>query len=168
MGGLMDIVDCLLEGHRTLRSSLACMAVLLDGPSGVGWDDCAALDRERFSRELKGFFAAFKAHEAMEDAYLTRILHQIEMEPDLNAAIAEGHRAVAEMTKLFGAVAASCDGEHVYRLRTVLSRLSEELETHLSYEEKVVFPKLRALLPDRLLRELGRRAQAATAAAAAP
>lgn len=155
----MDIIDCLLEGHGRLRSSLTFLTALLDRPSGAGWDDCAVVDQARFARELEAFFAAFKAHEAMEDAYLTRVLKQIEMDPDLLGAIAEGHRAVAEMTKLFGAVAASRDGEHVYRLRTVLYRLREELETHMGYEEKVVFPKLRAHLPAGLLRELGRRAR---------
>ena len=155
----MDIIDSLLEGHGKLRNSLVFLTALLERPNGAGWDDRATMSPERFTRELNGFFAAFKAHEAMEDAYLIRVLDQIGMSPEILEAIAEGHRAVAEMTKLFGAVAVSGDGEHVYRLRTVLARLREELETHMAYEEKVVFPKMRASTPAGLLRELGRRAR---------
>ncbi|MBI5245669.1 MAG: hemerythrin domain-containing protein [Elusimicrobia bacterium] len=155
----MDIIDRLLEGHGKLRGTLAFLTVLIDRPSGIGWDDRATADRKLFARALDRFFTEFKAHEAMEDAYLTRVLRQAGMDPALSAAIEEGHRAVMEMTKLFGAVAASGDGEHVYRLRTVLSRLCEELEAHMVYEENVVFPELRARLPAGLLRELGRRAR---------
>lgn len=156
----MDIIDFLLEEHAALRGSLTFMTATLERPTGTGWDDRPVIDQARFTRELGVFFKAFKAHEAAEDAYLTRVLDQLRMDPGIVEAISEGHRAVAEMTKLFGAVAASGDGEHVYRLRTVLSRLREEMETHMTYEEKIVFPRLRAHLPAGLLRELGRRAQA--------
>ena len=156
----MDIIDCLLEEHKELRGSLVLLTVLLDRPSGIGWDDRTALDRRRFTVEMNAFFAAFKAHEAAEDAYLTRVLRQIGVEPAINSAIAEGHRAIADMTRLFAAVVISCDGEHVHCMRTVLARLREELESHLAYEEMVVFPELRARLAKPLLRELGRRARA--------
>lgn len=156
----MDIIDCLLEEHKELRGSLVLLTVLLDRPSGAGWDDRTALDRRRFTVEMNAFFSAFKAHEAAEDAYLTRVLRQIGVAPEINAAIAEGHRAIGDMTRLFAAVVISSDGEHVHCLRTVLVRLREELEAHLAYEEAMVFPELRARLPKPLLRELGRRVRA--------
>ena len=110
--------------------------------------------------QIMANIAAFKAHEAVEDAYLSRIVRQLGLEPELDAAIAEGHRSLGTMAHLFGTVVRVCDGEHVYRVRTVLSLLSEELERHFSYEEKQVFPKLRDRLPEGLLRELGHRARA--------
>lgn len=154
----MDIVELLLEKHETLRGELKSLTALLGQPSGVGWEDRAEYDQERFSRQLKEFLAAFRAHEAVEDAYLSRIVRQLGLDPELDAAIAEGHRSLGAMTHLFGTVVCVCDGEHVYRVRTILSLLSEELERHFSYEEQRVFPKLRERLPAGLLRELGHRA----------
>lgn len=154
----MDIVDLLLKSHETLRGSLKSLTVMLGQPSGVGWEDRCGLDQANFSLQLKVFLVDFKAHEAVEDAFLSRIVRQLGLDPDLDAAIVEGHRALGEMTHLFGIIVGVCDGEHVHRVRTVLFLLSEELERHFSYEEKKVFPKLRERLPAGLLRELGHRA----------
>ena len=155
----MDIVDLLLETHEALRGSLKSLTAMLGEASGVGWEDRLTLDRDPFARKLNEFLAAFKAHEAVEEAYLSRIVRQLGLDPELDAAIAEGHRSLGAMTHLFGTVVGVCDGEHVYRVRTVLSLLSEELERHFSFEEKQVFPKLRDRLPKGLLRELGHRAR---------
>jgi len=154
----MDLIDMLLQGHERLRGSLKTLDEMLGRPSGVGWDDRTTLDRTRFSLQLGVFLATFKAHEAVERAYLSRIVRQIGLDPELDAAVDEGHRSLEEMLRLFSAVATSYDGDHVYRLRTVLSQLSAELERHLIFEETQVFPRLRESLPAGLLRELGRRA----------
>lgn len=155
----MDIVDLLLESHETLRGSLKRLTAMLGEPSGVGWEDRLTLDRDPFSRQLKEFLAAFRAHEVVEDAYLSRIVREIGLNPELDAAIVEGHRSIRSMTHLFETIIGVCDGEHVHRVRTVLCLLSEDMERHLAYEEKQVFPKLRERLPAGLLRELGHRAQ---------
>lgn len=154
----MDLIEFLLDDHATLRGELNSMTAMLGRPGGVGWDDRHNLDQARFSLQLGKFLVAFKAHEAVEDAYLSRIVRQLGLEPELEAAVAEGHRSLGEMTRLFGTVVSACDGEHVHSIRTVLSLLSEELERHFSYEVNRVFPKLRERLPAGLLRELGHRA----------
>lgn len=154
----MDIVDLLLESHDMLRGSLKSLTAMLGQPTGVGWEDRMGLDRARFSLQLEAFLAAFKAHEAVEDAYLSRIVRQLGLDPELDAAVSEGHRSLGAMTHLFGVVAGICDGEHVHRVRAVLSLLSGELERHFVYEEKRVFPMLQERLPGGLLRELGHRA----------
>lgn len=156
----MDFVDLLLKRHEVLRDALQSLTEMLGQPNGVGWEDRSMLDRGSFSRRLEKFRDAFKAHEAVEETFLSRVVRQLGLEPELDAAIAEGHRSLGDITHLFGAVVGVCDGEHVYRVRMVLSRLSEELERRLAYEEKEVFPRLRERLPPRLLRELGRRARA--------
>lgn len=156
----MDIVDLLLESHETLRGSMKRLTAMLGEPRGVGWEDRSTLDREPFSRQLREFLSDFKAHETVEDAFLCRIVRQLELNPGLDAAIVEGHRSLRSMARLFETIVGVCDGEHVHRVRTVLDLLSAELERHLAYEEKQVFPKLRERLPAGLLRELGHRAQA--------
>jgi iron-sulfur cluster repair protein YtfE (RIC family) len=45
-------------------------------------------------------------------------------------------------------------------VRELLSRLRQELESHLSYEEKILFPLLKKRLPAGLLRELGAHSRA--------
>ncbi len=155
----MDIIEVLLEGHAALRGEFAALTAPFERPHGVGWDDRVALDKKRLLRDIRGFFAAFKTHETVEDEFLAEVLRLVELNEELRAASAAGHRSMGEMMKLFGAVACSCDGRHVYPLRAVLFRLGEELETHLTYEEKILFPMLRERLPVGLLRELGRRAQ---------
>ncbi|MFI5360948.1 MAG: hypothetical protein ACHQ49_03165 [Elusimicrobiota bacterium] len=156
----MDFVDLLLKEHETLRASLRTMIVMLGRPSGVGWEDRMELDRGRFSLLLREFLDEFKSHEGVEDLFLTRVVRQLGLDRDLDAAISEGHRSLDEMTRLFEVIFGACDGEHAYSVRMVLGRLQEELERHLTYEETQVFPKLRLRLPAALLRELGRRAAA--------
>jgi len=161
----MDIVDLLLQSHEVLRSSVRSLVEMLGRESGVGWEDRASFDKRAFARTLDEFIAAFRAHEADEDAFLSRVVRQLWLDREMDSTIAEGHRALGEMTHLFGAVLGASDGEHVYRLRTVLFQLNEELERHLAYEEGRVFPKLRERLPAGLLKELGRRAVARRRAA---
>jgi len=154
----MDLIDGLLANHSTLRGALDYMNGLLERPCGCGWEDRMTLDTERLAKERGVFMSALKAHDIMEAAYIERVLGQFEEDREMTAALAEGHRALGDMSRIFSAVAVLCDGEHVHRLRTVLERLREELEERLSYEEKVVFPRLRERVSSEQLRELGRRA----------
>lgn len=156
----MDIVDVSLASHEALRGSMKRLTSMLGEPRGVGWEDRVTLDRGSFLRQLQEFLEDFKAHEAVEDAFLCRIVRQLELNAELDAAVVEGHRSLRSMARLFETIVGVCDGEHVYRVRTVLDLLSAELERHLAYEEKQVFPRLRERLPAGLLRELGHRAQA--------
>lgn len=160
----MNLIDVLLNDHRALRGALEALHSTLGEAAGTGWDDRVAIDGERFLRRMREFVALFKAHEALEDEFLSRVVRQLGLNPDLEAAVAEGHRSLEEITRLFGVVVSVFDGEHAYAVRAVLARLSEELEGHLSFEEGRVFPKLRERLPVGLLRELGRRAGNSVAA----
>lgn len=152
----MDIIDHLLEGHAALRGEFAGLTALFERPRGVGWDDRVALDKEHFARDVRAFIAAFKTHEAEEDAFFSKALRLVEVEADLRGVFLEGRRSLGEIMKLFGAVAFSCDGEHVHPVRAVLLRLGEELEARLAYEEKILFPKLRERLPAGLLEDFQR------------
>ena len=42
----------------------------------------------------------------------------------------------------------------MHRVRELLFRLRQELEAHLTYEEKILFPLLKKRLPEVQLREL--------------
>lgn len=154
----MDLIDGLLANHAALRGALEFMSGLLERPCGCGWEDQMSLDLERLAKERGVFMTALKAHDAMEAAYIERVLGQFKEDGEVLAALADGHRAVGDLARLFSVVAVLCDGEHVHRLRTVLERLREELEARLSYEEKIVFPRLRERVSSEQLRELGRRA----------
>lgn len=154
----MDLIDGMLANHGTLRGSLIFLGALLDRPRGCGWDDLVSLDRDSLARELSGLMDALRKHDALESAYMARAFGRGEEDRHLAAAVAAGHRAVADLARILGAVVGAGDGEHVHRLRTVLERLTDEAEAHLSYEERVVFPLLRARLSPSELNDLWRRA----------
>lgn len=154
----MDLIDGMMANHGTLRGSLIFLGALLDRPCGCGWDDLRVIDQDSLAREINGFMEALRRHEALEAEYVESVLKTRHADRELTETVSTGHRAVEDLARIFGAVASSGDGEHVHRLRTVLERLTDEVETHLAYEERVVFPLLRARLSHAELLELGRRA----------
>lgn len=159
----MDVIDLFLEEHAALRAALAALEAPFRPPHGVGWDDCLPLDRARLMRDAGAFFAAYRAHEAEEDGLLAEASARVELEDATRSAFAESRRAVSDVMKLFNAVVFACDGEHVHRVREVLSRMRDEVEAHLAYEEKLLFPLLRERLPAATLGALAQRARAPSA-----
>lgn len=156
----MDIIDVFLERHAALRRDLTALEAPFRLPHGVGWDDCVALDCERLLRDIELFFAAFKSHVQAEDDFLKEVSGRVPLDPAVREDFAQGRRAVAGIMKLFGAVAFTFDGEHVHRVRELLSRMHDEVEEHLLFEEKTLFPIVRRSLPADLLREHASRARA--------
>ncbi len=156
----MDIIDYFLENHAALRTELEALAAPFKRTHGVGWDDCVVLDQPRLFQNVTAFIASVKEHEMQEDEVLREVCVLLEEDAKALAALAEGRRSLREILKLFNVIAYNCDGEHVHRVRELLFRLREELEPHLAFEEKILFPLLRARLPAKLLRELGSGAQA--------
>jgi iron-sulfur cluster repair protein YtfE (RIC family) len=156
----MDIIDYFLENHAALRAELEALASPFKRTHGVGWDDCVVLDQNRLFQNVTAFIASVKEHELQEDEVLSEVCVLLEEDAKALAALAEGRRSLREILKLFNVIAYNCDGEHVHRVRELLFRLREELEPHLEFEEKVLFPLLRARLPAKLLRELGSGVQA--------
>ena len=151
----MDIIDDFLEKHAALRAEISKLEAPFKRAHGVGWDDCMALDPKGLTRDLNAFFDSFRKHEKEEDDLMAEVAALFEPDAPTRASFAEGRRALAEIMKLLGVVASTCDGEHVHRVRELLVRLRQEVESHLTYEEKTLFPLLRRRLPESLLRELG-------------
>lgn len=154
----MDIIEVFLEKHGQLRRDLEALEAPFRRPHGVGWDDCVSVDCKCLLKDIEGFFASFKDHEAAEDEFMSEVSHLVKPDAATSAAFANGRRAVADIMKLFGAVAFTFDGEHVHRVRELLSRMGREVETHLAFEEKRLFPMLKARVPAAVLREAGERA----------
>jgi len=154
----MDIIEVFLEKHGALRRELEALEAPFRRPHGVGWDDCVSLDCKRLLKEIEAFFADFREHEAAEDEFMSEVASLAKPDAATSAAFANGRRAVADIMKLFGAVAFTFDGEHVHRVRELLSRMRAEVEAHLAFEEKTLFPMLRQGVPESVLRESGERA----------
>ncbi|MBI2788530.1 MAG: hemerythrin domain-containing protein [Elusimicrobia bacterium] len=154
----MDIIEVFLEKHGVLRRELAALEAPFQRPHGVGWDDCVSLDCKRLLKEIEAFFADFREHEAAEDEFMSGVSSLVKPDAATSAAFERGRRAVADIMKLFGAVAFTFDGEHVHRVRELLSRMRAEVEEHLAFEEKSLFPMLRERVPEGVLRESGERA----------
>lgn len=154
----MDIIEVFLEKHGALRRELAALEAPFQRPHGVGWDDCVSLDCQRLLKEIEAFFSDFREHEAAEDEFMAAVSSLVKPDAATSAAFERGRRAVAGIMKLFGAVAFTFDGEHVHRVRELLARMRAEVEEHLAFEEKSLFPMLRERVPEGVLRESGERA----------
>lgn len=157
----MDIIEFFRASHRDLRRELAALEAPFNRPHGVGWDDCVSLDQEALQRDVDAFFSSFRRHEAAEDEVLAETAGRLGLDAEMLAEFTKGRRTVADVMKLFGAVAFSCDGEHVHRVRELLARMREEIENHLVYEEKILFPLLQEKLTAAQLRRLVEHARSA-------
>lgn len=156
----MDIINYFLENQAALRAELEALASPFKRTHGVGWDDCVVLDQKLLFRNITAFIASVKEHEMQEDELLREVSVLLEPDSQVLAALVEGRRSLRDILKLLNVIAFNCDGEHVHRVRELLFRLREELEPYLAFEEKILFPLLRARLPEKLLRELGSGARA--------
>lgn len=154
----MDIIEVFLVQHRELRRELTALQSVFQRPHGVGWDDCVLLDCKRLLKDSDAYFASFREHEAAEDEFMAEVASMLRLDAPTRDAFAGGRRAVAEIMKLFGVIAFTFDGEHVHRVRELLSRMSAEVESHLAFEEDTLFPLMRERLPAALLREFGEHA----------
>ena len=141
----MDLSQRLLEDHRHLRASLACVTAMLDKPCNSGWEDRQSLDAALLSRNAARLFADFKSHEEFEQRILLPLVRRMADGGFLAKSVDDSHRGIEQITRLFEAVCELCDGEHVYRVRSVLLRLQDELESHLDFEEQRLFPRLGVL-----------------------
>ncbi|MDP3542318.1 MAG: hemerythrin domain-containing protein [Elusimicrobiota bacterium] len=151
----MDIVEFLHESHLALRRELEALEAPFRRPHGVGWDDRVSLDNDALQRGVDAFFTSFRRYEAAEDEILAEAAAPLGLDEETVAEFTKGRRTVADIMKLLGAVTFTCDGEHVHRVRELLGRTREEIENHLSYEEKVLFPLLKERLTPAQLKRLG-------------
>jgi len=151
----MDIIDVLLEDHAALRGEAEALTSPHTRARGG-----APPDRKRLLGDMRAFFTLFKAHEAVEDDFLSEAFCLVELDAGQRAEFSETRRALAEALKKFGAFAVGSGGKSVEPMRDVALRLRDDLEAHLSCEERVVFPRLRASMRAAKLRDLGARARA--------
>ncbi|MDX6767965.1 MAG: hemerythrin domain-containing protein [Elusimicrobiota bacterium] len=138
----MDSIDRLLTEHEALRRDAAALEALLGPQRGVGWDDESDCDVAAFRAARDRLAHDLMEHEAREEKLIGRRLHspgQGEMEAEVERA----HKTLNSLVSLLQSAAELCTQKRVHRLRTIVSRVREELETHLGYEEKVLFPLLR-------------------------
>jgi iron-sulfur cluster repair protein YtfE (RIC family) len=122
-----------------LRRLAAQVEAAVGAQGGVGWDDCVFCDLKKLRATQEEFSRELLAHEAVEERVVTERLRR-----RLSEDIRKTHRTIERMLGLLRALSSLCDGQHVHSIRTAARRLREELEEHLAYEEKVLFPALRA------------------------
>jgi iron-sulfur cluster repair protein YtfE (RIC family) len=140
----VDKIDSLIEEPATLRRLVDRIEQALGGQMGVGWDDCLCGDMSRFCAAQLAFQDRLKEHEAKEERLIGALLRCREAErAELEPVIERAHASLDGTLALLHTLSRICDGEHVYAVRTMAGRLREELEAHLTHEEKVLFPLLR-------------------------
>jgi hypothetical protein len=138
----MDTIDRLLTEHEALRRDAAALESLLGPQRGVGWDDESDCDVAAFRAARDRLAHDLTDHEGREERFMARHL-RTPGRGELEAEIERAHKTLNNLVLLLQSAAELCTQKRVHRLRTIVSRVREELETHLSYEEKVLFPLLR-------------------------
>lgn len=138
----MDSIDLLLTEHVALRRDAAALLALLGPQRGVGWDDRSDCDVPAFRENRDRLAADLAAHERREEKFLAGHLRG-PGRAELEAEVERAHKTLNELTALLQTASALCTQGRVHQLRTITERVIEELETHLAYEEKVLFPLLR-------------------------
>lgn len=138
---MQDAINELLKGHAQLREQMGAMLALLGRAKGPGWDDATRLDMQSVHEAEFRFSAALKDHESTEERFLSAAISRLSQDGRLAAGALESeHRALKNIFELLQSVTWLCDGEHIHRLRWVMSATAEILERHLSYEERELFP----------------------------
>jgi hypothetical protein len=138
----MDSIDRLLTEHADLRRDAAALLALLGPQRGVGWDDRSNCDVVAFRMARDRLAGDLAEHERREEDLMTRRLRG-PGRGELESEIERAHKTLNDLTGLLQTAATLCVEGRVYQLRTVAERVREELETHLDYEEKILFPLLR-------------------------
>lgn len=137
----MVTTEELVARHADLRRRLAALGSML-GPGGeAGWDDCTECDMPRFRAGLKDFIAELRRHEAAETRAVGRVAQAAHLER--KKAYARSHETLDHLAALLDAEASIDRGRHAYAVRHLLVRVRSELEAHLDYEERDIFPLLR-------------------------
>lgn len=136
----MKIVDELLEQHARLRCDMVELESLLGPSSDAGWDDCSNCDMAQFQASLKGFLATLQTHESYEERVLGDVVRFPDGQKELQHGMAKSHETLDSLMKLFNAASVIGHGHHVYSVRNIAKRVHDELEAHLAYEEKTLFP----------------------------
>jgi hypothetical protein len=136
----LDVVRELLAEHAGLRASARRLEELLCPQTGVGLDDIASCDVVALLDARESLVRDILAHEKKEEAYVdargTRV-------PELGEWMESSHEDLNSLLSLLASVSSTYDGRRAHALRAIVGRVREELEAHLRYEEKVVFPLLR-------------------------
>ncbi len=140
----MDAIDSLVDEHAMLRRLAGEIEKTIGVRQGVGWDDRALCEVPALCAAQRRFQDELREHEAREERVMGAMLRGREAErEELEPEIRRAHVSLDGMTALLLTLSGVCDGTHVYAVRSMAGRLREELESHLTYEEKVLFPLLR-------------------------
>ena len=140
----MNRIDSLVEEHATLRRLAERIERSLGPQTGVGWDDLAAGELTGFCEAQRLFSDVIREHEEREERVIDDLLRsRADDRAELAPVIEGAHASLNALMALLGTVSGVCDGTHVHAVRSIAQRLREELEIHLAYEEKVLFPLLR-------------------------
>ena len=140
----MDTVHELLEEHRRLRRMAEQLEESVGPQDGVGWEDRSWRDPGILRRAARDFLTALEAHEKREEAAFAGLRPEAGGDAEaLRGEVDRAHRTLNELSGILAAVTLCSEEGRVHAVRITARRVREELEAHLAYEERVVFPRLR-------------------------
>jgi hemerythrin-like domain-containing protein len=142
----MDFVDCLLEEHDNLRSSVKAIdEALAEISRGVG----PRVDQlETILGMERLLLATFRAHEQLESSLLPEAVKRLPPEEGaILRTVKADHEVLNAFFHILEGLLASGDVSDLYGMRFCLARIRAELDRHLAHEERSLFPVLRRLWP---------------------
>lgn len=154
----MGLLERLLKDHEELRRRIAGMTDLVRRDASCGAEPVDPAVAGRLA-EMEGLLAReLEAHEALEERFMKETLRETGAEgAALVRAIKLDHESIHEVFRILDALTCLREGVSAYSLRFAVSSLAHNLERHLDYEEKSVFPLMRRLLSAARLEAGGRR-----------
>ena len=149
----MDLLDCLLEDHVGLRESLAAMRDLV-GRACDGDQESLGKLREAQARFLK----RLRVHEEVEEVLLAKAL-RVSGEGERVAVLDADHAGVNDIAAILSALTGICACRDPYAVGFAMARITDELERHMGFEERELFPQVRLKLSVGWLEASGRQAE---------
>lgn len=137
----MDAIDLLMEDHARLRRLAASLTGLLGAQTGVGWEDVSGCDLAPFRAAQEELLETLTVHELREERIFADRLPADSRE-ELQKEVERAHESLNGLVSLLRSLSTLCSDGRVHSLRVTAGRVREELEHHLSFEEKALIPLL--------------------------
>lgn len=142
----MNQWECLLEDHKELRRLTAEIAEVLREERILDIERLQPEAVKRLSVLHRRLTDDIKAHEELEERLMADALKEMGSKgARLLGAVRSDHDSIHEVFKLLDALMSIAYEESAYSIDFTVSCLRNQLERHLDYEEKEIFPTLKRL-----------------------
>jgi len=157
----MDIIDCLLRGHKELRRLMSAVEKCLPAQY-LDAEQLRPETMEKFKQAENRLIAKLTAHEKLEQCFLVEA--EKAMKPEESsclAAVMSDHESINDISSILSYLSGLGSEATAYSIRFAVSSFFYRINQHMNYEEKVAFPCLRRMISPARIAAASKRAAAA-------